>query len=439
MRIMRCIACAALVVFQLASSILAIAAVTPGDVITNENASTVADLVSPGNFVLVEQGMRMTIVPTGRLDWPPPYKAATEKYSSQVTLNAKGELQKYVAGLPFPFIDLNDPQAANKIVWNFSYGPQTADFIHARNIETTSYRDVGPPGSFLSKILPAELFHSTAAHLVVYNLVGRTELPPVPTDPNSLKTGVRSRFYLGPILEGGGAFLRYRYIDPNRDDAAWYYALGRVSANMLSTSTGTTILDPDSYGGFGAKIEDFNYRLLGLRQMLASVRAEHSPETPCPFDNDRSICPENWELRQLYVIEATQKPSLMPHKLARNGETIPKRILYIDSEAWFITASDQYDNDGDLWKTLAIFNAYRDRGMPTAREAVYPFNRMIQTAIVDEDIRTGFSTVSYMPGKESEEREGWYIDPGAAPLSSASTSSIVNRPAAITRPAATAR
>ena len=63
MRIMRCIVGAALVVFQLASSILAIAAVTPGDVITNENAAMVADLVSPGNFVLVEQGMRMTIVP----------------------------------------------------------------------------------------------------------------------------------------------------------------------------------------------------------------------------------------------------------------------------------------------------------------------------------------------------------------------------------------
>jgi hypothetical protein len=194
---------------------------------------------------------------------------------------------------------------------------------------------------------------------------------------------------------------------------------------MLSTSTGTTILDPDSYGGFGAKIEDFNYRLLGLRQMPASVHAEHSPETPCPSDNDRTICPENWELRQLYVIEATLKPSLMPRKIARNANTIPKRILYIDSEAWIITASDQYDNDGALWKTLAIFNAYRDRGMPTAREAVYPFNRMIQTAIVDEDIRTGFSTVSYLPGKESEEREGWYIDPGAAPQSSSATSAIV--------------
>jgi len=36
----------------------------------------------------------------------------------------------------------------------------------------------------------------------------------------------------------------------------------------------------------------------------------------------------------LYVIEATQKPSLVPRKLARNGNTMPKRILYIDAEAW---------------------------------------------------------------------------------------------------------
>jgi len=32
--------------------------VKPGDVITKENASKVADLVSPGNYVLVQQACR---------------------------------------------------------------------------------------------------------------------------------------------------------------------------------------------------------------------------------------------------------------------------------------------------------------------------------------------------------------------------------------------
>ena len=69
-----------LALFSLASRKIAYAAsVKPGDLITPDNASMVQDLVSPGNFHLVKQGMRMKIVPTERLEWPPPYKAATEK------------------------------------------------------------------------------------------------------------------------------------------------------------------------------------------------------------------------------------------------------------------------------------------------------------------------------------------------------------------------
>ncbi len=129
-------------------------------------------------------------------------------------------------------------------------------------------------------------------------------------------------------------------------------------------------LDPDSYFGFSAKIEDFNYRFLGEKQMLASVHAVHSPEPQCPFDGGKTICPEDWEMRHLYVIEADAKPG--------RDATIPKRIFYIDSEGWFITASDQYDRDGKLWKTIATFNTYRDRPVPDARVAIYPYKRMFQ-------------------------------------------------------------
>jgi hypothetical protein len=38
------------------------ASVKPGDLISPENVQTVADLVSPGNFALVKQGMRIKIV-----------------------------------------------------------------------------------------------------------------------------------------------------------------------------------------------------------------------------------------------------------------------------------------------------------------------------------------------------------------------------------------
>ena len=137
-------------------------------------------------------------------------------------------------------------------------------------------------------------------------------------------------------------------------------------------------LDPDSYFGFSAKIEDFNYRFLGEKEMLASVHAEHSPEVQCPTTAAKQFAPKNWEMRHLYVIEAIAKPG--------RDLTIPKRIFYIDSEGWFITASDQYDREGKLWKTIATFNTYRDRPVPDAKIAIYPYKRIFQLGLVDEDL-----------------------------------------------------
>ena len=117
-------------------------------------------------------------------------------------------------------------------------------------------------------------------------------------------------------------------------------------------------------------------------------------------------------MRELYVIEATAKPQSWTQKIGSDGLAIPKRIFYIDSESWFITASDQYDKEGKLWKTIATFNAYRDRAIPDAKVAIYPFKRSFQTALVDEDIQSGYSTVEYTPGHEGTDQECWYINMG---------------------------
>ena len=107
---------AQLLVFSVLTGGAARAQVKPGDLITKDNASKVQDLLSPGNYILVQQGMQLNIVPTSKLDWPPPFKAATEKYSSQVVLNPDGTLKNYVAGQPFPLLDPNDPQMATKLM-----------------------------------------------------------------------------------------------------------------------------------------------------------------------------------------------------------------------------------------------------------------------------------------------------------------------------------
>jgi hypothetical protein len=403
------------------------AQVKPGDVITPANAWKVANLVSPGNYYLVRQGMVMNIVPTGNLEWPPPYKAATEQYSPQVALAPDGEIRNYRAGLPFAMIDLNDPQVATKIMWNFEFRPLYTDDIDVRNLEIVSHR-AGSSDAVEQFIL---------GHLAFYKSVGRTEVAPMPIDNDIYETGIAYRAgafpFLSPSEFRGAGLIRQGSVLPGVEDVVWEYSpetrrLRRLPATELSdafgvptnggagagaggtagASTYASTLDPDSTFGFAAKISDFNYRFLGERPMLASVHAHNVPAIPCANDNGRSICPENWEMRNIYVVEATAKP-----RSPLGGQVIvPKRVLYVDSEGWFITAVDEFNTNGELWKTLAAFNAYRDRATPDARVAIWPFKRMYQTALVDEDVTTGFSTTVYNPRPDAE-GDCWYINSGA--------------------------
>ena len=154
------------------------AGVKPGDVITPQNAAQVKDLVSPGVYYMVTHGMQMDIVPSERIDWPPPYKDATEKYSSQVRLtDDHRSLIGYVAGQPFPLIDTNDPQVANKIMWNNVFRPISTDDYDLRFYDCQS--EYVRPGQDQKIIDDIEI-----GHYAGYNLFGRTEVEPLPVDPD---------------------------------------------------------------------------------------------------------------------------------------------------------------------------------------------------------------------------------------------------------------
>src|SRR5215475_11010534 len=122
------------------------AQVKPGDFITPENAGKVKTLLPPGVFYKVERGMTMKIIPTERVDWPPPYKDATEKYSGQVRLSDDHRsLVGYVSGQPFPLIDSNDPYVGAKIIWNNVFRPITSDDYDLRFYDCdTEYQAKGP-------------------------------------------------------------------------------------------------------------------------------------------------------------------------------------------------------------------------------------------------------------------------------------------------------
>jgi len=390
-----------------------LAGVKPGDVITAENTQKVRDLVSPGVYYKVAHGMSMKIVPTQRIEWPPPYKEATEKYSSQVRLSKDGRTALgYVAGAPFPLLDPNDPNVAVKIAWNNVFRPIWTDDYDLRFYDCdTAYEGSHPQTS--------QVDYFQIGHYAGYNLVGRVEVEPIPVDPDFKTSGRYWLFALYPTLAPqqlrGAGLIRYRYADPNRGDDSWTWEPGsrrlrRLNEASLSISSGPYgNWNPDHYAGFAAKVEQYDWKFIGERQMLAVVNAEHSPELRCSTDNGTSACPEAWEMRHMYIVEATPRRVIGQ----AGGQLYSKTVLYLDSEVMYPSYVDTYDQRGQLYGGQVQFLANRDRPVPDARIAVYPFKREFIVGAVSTDLQSGQATMCYLPGIETPEHECWYINMGA--------------------------
>ena len=200
------------IALSIALATFAHAEVKPGDIITPQNADSVKDLVSPGVYYRVMMGMSMDIVDTQRVNWPPPYREATEKYSTQVRLsNDHRTLVGYVAGQPFALLDPNDPDIATKIIWNNVFRPITTDDYDLRFFDCQEqYPKLGGVHRVINDL--------QIGHYAGYNIVGRTEVDPLPVDPDFKISGRLWLFALYPVLapedQRGVGMIRYRYADP---------------------------------------------------------------------------------------------------------------------------------------------------------------------------------------------------------------------------------
>jgi len=390
------------------------AQVKPGDFIGSDNAAKVKELVSPGVFYKVQHGMSMKIIPTERVDWPPPYKEMTEKYSAQVRLtDDHRSLLGYVSGQPFPLLDINDPQVATKVMWNTVFKPMWTDDYDLRFFDCDSaFAEKG-------KAQNGQIEYFQVGHYAGYQLVGRTEVEPLPVDPDFKSTGRYWIFAFYPILAPqeirGLGFMRWRYADPRKADDSWIWNPGarrirRMSEAVLSTAGGAQSWDPDHYAGFDAKLEEYDYQLVGEKNMLGPVHAEHSPEIRCPTDNGTSACPEAWEMRHLYIMSAKpRRHGAQSNRQALHSDT----LIYIDGEVWFTPYIDTYDQRGQLDQNHIYWLAIRDRPVPDAKVAIYPFKRAFVVGAVSTDVQSSLSTMCYLPGIETPERECWYINMGA--------------------------
>ena len=90
-----------------------------------------------------------------------------------------------------------------------------------------------------------------------------------------------------------------------------------------------------------------------------------------------------------------------------------KTVIYMDSEMWFEPYIDTHDRRGELWRNHIYWLAYRDRPVPDAKVAIYPFKREFVVGAASTDVQSTQATMCYLPGLETPERECWYINMGA--------------------------
>src|SRR2546427_3495160 len=342
----------------------ATADVQPGDTITKENMDKADNLLIPTMKWFVQNGLQIKVIPYRKVELPRLYKEATEKYAAQVKISPDGrEIFNYVAGLPFPNIDPNDPLAGAKIMWNHEQKPTYID-----NVGTEWITELVNSKGELERT-----YGSQYGRRMMWT--GRLYTEPKPVIPHN--PGIRYTEQFGPLFIPndlkGASGLTFRYLGLESPDDTYMYLpelrrVRRVSVANRSDAFWGTDADLDSLWGMNSKVSYWTFRLLAEKEVLAPVHSGKygTRDIWCAPPNGKSgipaflPCNMNWEKRPVYVVEG------LPTGYSQYAYS--KRILYPDKDFWNMNYSEMYDSGGALWKVwfnIIDFSKKPYEGYPT--------------------------------------------------------------------------
>ena len=314
----------------------------PGDTIGPHNWERIKGMAGENFISRVKQGYTFQIKRPTRYQPPREYVEATIKYAGRVRLGPGGELLNHVAGSPFPKIDPRDPQAGQKIAWNFYWRWQGDDFKNGGGTEA---------GKVIRYAIEKD-GSERRADFGSYFLFPHTR---VSLDPKPVIPGyehidsIQLRIDSYPRDRSGTTILEIRYTDPKRADDLYIYIptlrrIRRSTTTQRCQTLAPTEFNLDDIDFFRGKITDFNYRLLGEKKALTNYTQENVPYHR--KKGDYLPIDEKWEVHDVYVLEITPKdPSYC----------YPKKVLWIDKVAWETTWGMIWDKKGEYWKEMALF------------------------------------------------------------------------------------
>ena len=196
--------------------------------------------------------------------WGSKFNSASETNAGKFEIDASGSLvtkgtntvPPFLYGYPFPQIDPKDPQAASKVINNFSYALMQADDVdRSSSLTWVTPTAVQNHVEFQTQLL----FH------------GSRFSGPIANPDATLRKGIIAG--LSPAEIYGVMILEWVYLDPQRWNSLWMYApeLRRVRQlppfNGSDSLFGSDLAHDDPYL-FSGKVQYFTWKLVSTQEAL---------------------------------------------------------------------------------------------------------------------------------------------------------------------------
>jgi hypothetical protein len=312
---------------------------------TFEGHSIASMLTDKLELQIRQWNLKLTLSHAKPVQLDPKYNEATRKFSSQVKFNPQTrEVSGWMAGMPFPDVAESDPNAGDKLIWNFYYASPEGDVADnkatfllisgSKGLESTQdwlfqrYYHKGRLGGDKpilgdGSVLSKTLFVATA--------------------PQDIKgVGTFTVRYDEPRLEDSWAYIRSARRTRRLSGGAWMDPIG-----------GLDFLNDDIYIWNARPSLYPKIKLISKRWILAISDAKlgynaAKKGTPDEWSTvDLKNAPywnpvQTWQPREVWVIEATA-PAEHPYS---------KKIVYMDVNYPRLYLGETYDKKGEFWKFI---------------------------------------------------------------------------------------
>ena len=306
--------------------------------VTAKNVDQHAGKLSDGVKALLKkypESFRLDVYPTRRTAVAPQW---VYDNTAKNALRAKLDGHKLVGaygGIPFPI-----PKSGLEAIWNHKLG----------------WRGSAWEADF-------NQYQITANGKVVLTTDGRIrQRMPYYFDDGSVDSfeGVHWEVNLlnvGPPIRAGEMIVGRQHVDEEKSQS-YVYLTGQRRVRKLpnaccDTPTPATagLMSFDELSVFSGRTDRFDWKLVGKKELLVPYNQNRFLQArDAEIIKGQHLNPDHvrWELHRVWVVEASLA--------AGQRHQAPKSIYYLDEDTWLAVLGDRWDANGQLWKTLWVFN-----------------------------------------------------------------------------------